>query len=93
MAPEIEIPINMDAINEADINQTYMLMFQKLKNDFVTKRDFEIMMAGATAPPPFKLVFVPTYLYGEALAGVYLGATKTGDAVRKTTVEIAEAIV
>lgn len=69
--------IDLDAIHDADIRQAYFLLFEHMKDDFVTKRDLQIMLAGATAPPPdFIVKYVPLFIIGDIMAVVYKLAAK-----------------
>jgi len=86
--------INMDEIHDLDIQQAYYLLFDHIKNDFVTKRDHEVMMAGATAPAPdFKVKYVPLYVMGDIMAVIYSLLAKGLENARKALVQGLESAI
>ena len=88
MAPEVDL----SQLKDIDIKQSYCLLFEHASKDFLTKRDFEIIMAAATAPPPdFKVKIVPIYIVGDSLVGAYKAVAKGGDLFRGATLEAVKA--
>jgi hypothetical protein len=64
--------IDLSSIQETDVRHAYYLLFEHMKEDFVTKRDLEIMLGSATAPPPdFKVKYTPTYVIGDIMNLIY----------------------
>lgn len=86
--------IDLDSIHDLDIKQTYYLLFDQIKTDFVTKRDLEIMFAGATAPPPdFKVKYVPMYVIGDIMAVIYSLLSKGLETAREGLISALESAI
>jgi hypothetical protein len=101
MAPAANLPdIDMSQIQAADIQQSYWLLFDKMKDDFVHKKDLELMLKAATvnggvqentAGPIVVLgarVYAPAIdTVAQVLAKTYSKLAKTGGIVREQVIE------
>lgn len=105
MSPMIPTP-NYEQLQQADIKQTYWLLFQEMMKDFVHKRDLEIALAGnnvativtgslvgATAVEGTgqgQAYFTLKDVVAKAKATEYQAKIKTGEAAREGIVTTAE---
>jgi len=101
MAPAASLPeIDMSSMQDLDIQQSYWLLFQKMKKDFVHKADLQALIAeltisgGAVAtqlgPQPVvgaRAIGIVKSVEAEKIAAIYKKLTKTGGIVRKEAVE------
>jgi hypothetical protein len=106
MAPEANLPeIDMSMIQEADLQQSYWLLFQKMKDDFVHKKDLELILKAATVNGGIQentggpiivagamVSSSVTDVVAQALAKTYSKLAKTGGVVKEQTIESLEAL-
>jgi hypothetical protein len=91
MAP---LEVDIGAMQAADVQTSYAMMFEHMKEDFLTRRDFEIMMATANVYGAGKVAYVPNnYVAGEVLHGKYQALVKQGQIVKKGILSSARATV
>lgn len=100
-----ELPqVDLEQIQQADIKQTYWLLYQLMKRDFVHKEDLATILdtalvnGGAVAtsegPQPVngaKIIWIETSAMAEAKAAEYQAKAQSGDAAREAFIEAAEA--
>ena len=106
MAPAAEIPeVDMSLMQETDIQQSYWLMFEKMKDDFVTKDDLDLILKsalvnggsvihswGSSPVIAAHINAVVTDQVARAKAKVYAQLAKTGGVVRESTIGALEGI-
>jgi hypothetical protein len=106
MAPAANLPeVDMTLVQEADIQQSYWLLFQKMKDDFVHKKDLQLILSSATVnggaqgnssgPVTVAGALIAASItdsVAQAVAQVYSKAAKTGGTVREKSIEGLEAL-
>lgn len=106
MAPAANIPeVDMSLTQKMDIQQSYWLLFDKIKDDFVGKDDLDLALKSATvnggiqgntSGPVVVAGAVIAYTLLDTLARskavIYSKLASTGGAVRKKAVEGLETI-
>ena len=106
MAPAANLPeIDMGMTQQADIQQSYWIMFDKMKDDFVHKKDLEQILksalvnggiqgnsGGAIVVAGATIDSAVTDVFAQALAKTYSKLAKTGGAVREEAVGGLEAL-
>lgn len=107
MSPMIPKP-NYDQLQQADIKQTYWLLYQEIIKDFVHKKDLETALANnvvntvvvaavegtvAEGTGSGQASFIVPNVVGKAKAAEYQVKAKTGKAVREGIVTGAEKAV
>ena len=104
MAPGANLPeIDMSQIQATDIQQSYWLLFDKMKEDFVHKKDLELILGAATvnggiqensAGPVVvigaRVASKVTDVVAQALAKTYSKLARTGGVVREEAVKSLE---
>ncbi len=105
MAPGANLPeIDMSQIQAMDIQQSYWLLFDKMKDDFVHKKDLELILKAATVhggiqentAGPIVVVGARVFstitdIVAQALAETYSKLARTGGVVREEAIESLEA--
>lgn len=106
MAPAANLPeVDMTMVQSVDIQQSYWLLFEKMKDDFVHKKDLDLILKAATVNGGTQgnsggavvvagavISAAITDTIAQATAKVYSKLAKTGAAVRQETVSGLEAI-
>jgi hypothetical protein len=106
MAPAANLPeVDMSLVQETDIQQSYWLLFDKIKDDFVHKKDLELILKTATVNGGIQgnsagpvvvsgalVAATVTDATAQALSHVYSKLAKTGGAFREQTIKGLEKI-
>lgn len=100
MAPAMDLPsIDFDQIKKLDILQTYWLLFEHMKNDFVVRGDFikaltSNVVVGIASPPDYVLkggvaIFsqAADVSIAETMNQAYQGLATTGGVAREQVLE------
>lgn len=94
MAPAIDLPeIDFEQIKKLDILQTYWLLFEYMKNDFVHRIDFiKCLNTNTSSAGPVAFPLVADTSGAEGTAQAYKAAAETGGVVREGLVSGLEAL-
>lgn len=96
MSPELP-EIDVDQIAEIDRRQAYYLLYQFMKDDFLTKKDFSLHVSTMTALPNqgFKVddKMIGAYPIGEITSIVYQLLYETGAGAREGLISAAEEVI
>jgi hypothetical protein len=104
MAPAANLPeADMSLVQQMDVLQTYWLLFQHMKEDFVHKEDLKAILtsnvlAGAAPPPDHILKGTATFpniatdVVARSKALVYDKLAKTGGAATENAIKGLEAL-
>lgn len=106
MAPAANLPeIDMSQMQAMDIQQSYWLLFDKMKDDFVHKKDLELILKAATVNGGLqentggpiivvgaKVAAIMADTVAQALAKTYSKLAKTGGVVREQAIESLETL-
>jgi len=89
----VELPsIDMEQIADLDRQQAYWILFQYMKDDFVTKKDLALMFANAKAGT-YPVVTAPMEVFAQVQALIYKALAELGGVVREGVIFAGEKLV
>jgi hypothetical protein len=95
MAPALP-EIDVDQIAELDRKQAYYLLFEFMKDDFLTRDDFNLHVAAMTAPPSaFKVVdaMAGAFPLAQVRGLAYSLLAKSGAVFKEQTIGLGEKVI